>query len=467
MGDINFYFRKELTNKIKELAKRKSYYKCGKGKSKSDDLKLIFEDLKNEINKDIDFITFDSLEKINNLKFKTETDKFNIKDTNLKLIKKNTIPITCKLEIKSKNNKTTTLKDFDRITLLLGEVLLRIENKFLEEDIYLNDYIIESLSNFSEENSEEIVINNKKYIKNTENIKCFLKLKDYYFYYCFKKNEEFKFEEIKKIEDNYAKLFSEINFIKNENKNIYILNSEGVSINYISNGKDLTKFLNTVSKIRDENKDLELFFRGQANSFWKVQAGIFRSGFYKNEKQIYASILSKLPFAFRNNDSYEQLLTIQHYGGPTKLIDVTQNPLISLFFACFDEYGENLNKDGIIFIFKEKITEIKYFWDKDIQKIVSLETEEKSEDENKSFIIKGIMLNDRIKNQDGDFIISNREFDILDKYQKNKALEIIIIDSKLKNDILNNLDYLNINEGTVYPEIDKKIKCIKKRWNKQ
>ncbi len=48
----------------------------------------------------------------------------------------------------------------------------------------------------------------------------------------------------------------------------------------------------------------------------------------------------------------EIMAHIQHYGGPTRLIDVTVNPLIAAWFACEDQYrNESSNFDGRLFCF--------------------------------------------------------------------------------------------------------------------
>ena len=82
-------------------------------------------------------------------------------------------------------------------------------------------------------------------------------------------------------------------------------------------------------------------------------------------------------FILRNPDEFQgqrstfQILAkMQHYGLPTRLLDISSNPLISLFFAVEgDEKTGSVDGEFVIFSIPQKY--IKYY-DSDTVSVVSI-----------------------------------------------------------------------------------------------
>ena len=75
------------------------------------------------------------------------------------------------------------------------------------------------------------------------------------------------------------------------------------------------------------------FFRGQKCDQWSVIPSVFRGDSLSVERDTIGDALRRNPFEFRNMSEFEVLTKLQHYGLSTRLLDVTLNPLVALFFA--------------------------------------------------------------------------------------------------------------------------------------
>lgn len=97
-----------------------------------------------------------------------------------------------------------------------------------------------------------------------------------------------------------------------------------------------------------------LLFRGQGDSY-PLLPSIARNrnnnNLIFNEKAIIDSMQRLKPEIFKKEYSaVDTLALLQHYGIPTRLLDVTENALVALYFACEDE---NAKHDGVVYIFKD------------------------------------------------------------------------------------------------------------------
>lgn len=168
--------------------------------------------------------------------------------------------------------------------------------------------------------------------------------------------------------------------------------------------------------------------------------------------------LATLP---QKEDILEWLAIMQHYGAPTRMLDVTLSPHIAAYFALEAGHG-----DCCIYTFNHKMfTQID---EKELGKDYKITIFDDHRYE-KSFFIpyEPKMMNERLVAQQGLFLVPSTNYQTLEEileiygYEKGEASKKYIIPSHLRYEGMRRLRRMNITSATLFPGIDGFCKSLR------
>src|SRR5690606_21493977 len=109
----------------------------------------------------------------------------------------------------------------------------------------------------------------------------------------------------------------------------------------------LSGFTDSLAVIKS-SPEKQLFFRGHSDEAFSLTPSLYRAeNYYLSEDKIFKDTILTNPQDFIHcKNTIEVLVKMQHYGIPTRLLDLTRNALVALFFAC--EANNDRNGEFII-----------------------------------------------------------------------------------------------------------------------
>lgn len=277
------------------------------------------------------------------------------------------------------------------------------------------------------------------------------------------------------------------------------------------------EILCSVDDESDNSTKIKFFYRGHYSLDYLLNPSVFRGNNWKKEDFFYHEIMVRCPEHFQYSSHLDKLVTMQHYNCPTRLLDVTSNPLVALYFACknFECKNCNCSDKGQVFVFPVNSNDVAYsdsdrvlmlsclarfstkekddllekafkylsaekfkqisggsrysdeiverFYHEIATELPSFKREIKPIDILKPLFIQPNKTNGRILKQDGAFIINGLSTN--EKEARNKIESIshrsIIVENKSK--ILGELSSLGIHEAALFPEVDKVANYLKEQ----
>ena len=258
------------------------------------------------------------------------------------------------------------------------------------------------------------------------------------------------------------------------------------------------------TRIYDTNVHAISLYRGQSNYDWHLTPAVYRNDQFKYES-VYMKELERIrPSEFANCDNFDKLVKMQHYGLPTRLLDVTLNPLVALYFAC----KNRPEQDGAFYYFSTPT-----FWEDNwaVRIVTDFAADHKhyindlianeklrlpgasmTDDKIKDMVMHALGVpahavlpkttNQRIQQQSGAFFLFGMsyaapvlngkpvlppkgyipycELNIDQEERICPIIKKIRIPAQYKLNIMEELDLLNINEGFLFPELEYQSKNV-------
>ncbi|MFV1594850.1 FRG domain-containing protein [Phaeobacter sp. JH20_36] len=279
--------------------------------------------------------------------------------------------------------------------------------------------------------------------------------------------------------------------------------------------ESLSDFFDAVKKELSEHSGRQVFFRGHSKTDYKLEPSVFRTkNWRESEHLMLRQMLAENPKDFEgDNSTFDKLVRAQHYGLPTRLLDISTNPFVALYFACCS----NNSHDGKVLVISSSKQRHKYFDSDTVSLLSNLAFLKRSEkDELLSYAKSNVperaiqservklyekcpsldkllqtiraeknffrsqadpfdlayvvsvtprKTHERIKAQEGQFLLFGMNESDQGTHLENLKITEIDISEFYKNILLSELAQFGVSEKTLFPEIEKSAIQIRQRYS--
>lgn len=198
-------------------------------------------------------------------------------------------------------------------------------------------------------------------------------------------------------------------------------------------------------------------FRGHARSDWNLVPAIFRSERDPQDESVMIEwfkeqALSRMDRPPLHNSHDEWMILMRHYGLPTRLLDWTMSPLISLYFTICNQIHDNC--DGIIWAIA--ISPISNLNDTPIRTgIAKLLGDANSGVRSQSvYAMYGKQIDQRIKAQQGKFTIHGDGTPLESFERSYSCLRYVRIPKNCKVSLRKSLEFFGIRRHELFPDLE-------------
>jgi hypothetical protein len=275
--------------------------------------------------------------------------------------------------------------------------------------------------------------------------------------------------------------------------------------------KSLWEFVRVLNDLPQKSGS-SLYYRGHSKCKYVLEPSVFRTNKLRSHEHLMFKEFLMENSEQLNDDktTLEKLVKMQHFGLPTRLLDITNNPLVALYFACVshDDKVDKENDGEVIALsipgklmkysdsetvtilsnlcklqpkekdFNTKLPRSKFNFESNVGRLLWEIKQERSifydnidpKDINSIVPVKVKKTNSRIKAQSGLFLIfgegiNNSKLTVSPKWLVSDATkEKILIDKSSKHIIRKQLNEISISKSTLFPELEHSANDIKRKY---